>query len=190
MTNSFKKIAATSIVAALLVSSLAYASLAALKFDAKNSNVSITIKQMNVPISAKFTKLNAVIDYNPSAPDTAKAGVEIEIASFDLGDPDYNKEVLKKEWFNAAQFPKASFVSTSMKSAANGTLTATGKLTIKGKTVDVSFPVSIKKEGSNQVFDGVLPIKRLTFNIGEGDWKDTSMVADEVVIKFHVVAAQ
>jgi len=32
-----------------------------------------------------------------------------------------------------------------------------------------------------------LPIKRLTFNIGEGEWKDTSMVADEVTIKFHVV---
>jgi polyisoprenoid-binding protein YceI len=33
-----------------------------------------------------------------------------------------------------------------------------------------------------------VPIKRLTYNIGEGEWKDTSMVADEVVIKFRVTA--
>ncbi|MES2105830.1 MAG: YceI family protein, partial [Pseudomonadota bacterium] len=96
----------------------------------------------------------------------------------------------KKEWFNAAQFPKASFVSTGMKAGANGKLDVTGKLTIKGKTVDASFPLTVKKEGSTQVFEGSLPIKRLAFNIGEGEWKDTSMVADEVVIKFHVVAGQ
>ena len=43
-----------------------------------------------------------------------------------------------------------------------------------------------KPEGGKQVFEGQLPIKRLAFNIGEGEWKDTSMVADEVVIKFRV----
>ncbi|HTH45030.1 MAG TPA: polyisoprenoid-binding protein, partial [Oxalicibacterium sp.] len=29
----------------------------------------------------------------------------------------------------------------------------------------------------------------LSYNIGEGEWKDTSMVADEVLIKFRIVAA-
>jgi polyisoprenoid-binding protein YceI len=33
-----------------------------------------------------------------------------------------------------------------------------------------------------------VPIKRLVFGIGDGEWKDTSVVADEVVIKFHIVA--
>ena len=94
----------------------------------------------------------------------------------------------KKEWFNSAQFPKASFVSSTIKSAGPGKLNVTGKLTIKGKTSDVSFPLSVKAEGGKQVFDGVLPIKRLAYNIGEGEWKDTSMVADDVIIKFHVVA--
>jgi polyisoprenoid-binding protein YceI len=35
-----------------------------------------------------------------------------------------------------------------------------------------------------------LPIKRSQFDIGTGEWKDTSVVADEVVIKFHIVAAK
>ena len=63
-----------------------------------------------------------------------------------------------------------------------------GKLTIKGKTIDVSFPMTVKKEGAVQVFEGSLPIRRLIFNIGEGEWKDTSVVADEVVIRFRVLA--
>lgn len=163
---------------------------AALSFDSQKSSVTITAKQMNVPVTAKFKKMNATIDYDPNKPEATKAAVNIDINSFDLGTgaAEYNKEVLKKEWFNAAQFPKATFVSTSMKSMGARKLTAFGKLTIKGKTVDVSFPVTLGKEGDLTVFDGSLPIKRRAFNVGEGDWADTDMVADEVVIKFHLVA--
>ena len=162
----------------------------ALKTDAAKSNVTITFKQLNVPVDAKFKKFNAQISYDSAKPETSKANVDIDVNSFDLGDPEYNREVLKKEWFNAAQFPKASFVSSQIKPGAAGKLDVSGKLTIKGKTTDVSFPLTVKKDGANQVFEGVLPIKRLTYSIGEGEWKDTSMVADEVTIKFRVVTTQ
>ncbi len=162
---------------------------AVLKTDPTKSSVGAVFKQLNVPVEAKFKKFIAQIDYDPAKPAAAKATVEIDIGSFDLGDPDYNKEVLKKEWFNAAQFPKATFVSTAIVPGAVGKFTVSGKLTIKGKTSDVSFPLTLKQEAGHQVFDGSLPIKRLTYVIGDGEWKDTAVVADEVVIKFHVVAS-
>jgi polyisoprenoid-binding protein YceI len=181
----------TGAVVAALAFSMALPSIAAvLKTDASKSGVSAVFKQMNVPVEAKFRKFNAQIDFNSAKPEASTASIEIDIPSFDLGDPEYNKEVQKKEWFNGAQFPKATFVSSTMKPGANGSFNVAGKLTIKGKTADVSFPITMKKDGAHQVFEGALPIKRLAFNIGEGEWKDTSMVADEVVIKFRVVAAQ
>jgi polyisoprenoid-binding protein YceI len=161
-----------------------------LKADLAHSSVAAVFKQMNVPVEAKFKKFNAQVDYDAAKPETAKASVDIDTASLDLGDPEMNKEVAKKDWFNSAQFPKASFVSSSIKPNGAGKLTVAGKLAIKGKSVDVNFPLTVKTEGGKQVFEGALPIKRLAFNIGEGEWKDTSMVADEVVIKFRVIAAQ
>jgi polyisoprenoid-binding protein YceI len=175
---------------ALLVSLLAVslaAGAAVLKTDPAKSSVSAVFKQMNVPVESKFKKANIVIDYNAAAPDASKASVEIETASLDLGDAEMNKEVAKKDWFNSAQFPKATFVSSAIKAAGPGKLSVTGKLTIKGKVQDVTFPITVKNDGGQQVFDGALPIKRLAFNVGEGEWKDTGMVADEVTIKFHVV---
>lgn len=183
--NITQRIALVSLLAVTLAASAA----TLLKTDTSKSFVSATFKQMNVPLESKFKKFNIVIDYNAATPDASKATVDIETASLDMGDPEYNKEVTKKEWFNSAQFPKATFVSSSIKAAGAGKLTVTGKLTIKGKAADVTFPLTVKADGKNQVFDGVLPIKRLTFNIGEGEWKDTGMVADEVTIKFHVIAA-
>lgn len=171
-----------------LVSSEAAAGPTPLKIDAAKSTVSAVFKQIGVAVESRFTKFGAQIDFDATNPDASKATVDIDIASFDLGDPDYNREVLKKEWFNAAQFPKASFVSTKIRGNGPGKLEVGGKLTIKGKTTEVSFPMSVKKEGAVQVFEGNLPIRRLTFNIGDGEWKDTSVVADEVVIRFRVLA--
>jgi polyisoprenoid-binding protein YceI len=166
------------------------ASAVPLKADLAHSSVAAVFKQMNVPVEAKFKKFTANVDYDAAKPENSKATVDIDTASLDLGEAEMNKEVAKKEWFNAAQFPKASFVSSSIKPASAGQLTVTGKLSIKGKSADVSFPLTVKAEGGKQVFEGALPIKRLAFNIGDGEWKDTSMVADEVLIKFRVTAAQ
>jgi len=177
-------------LAAVLAGTVLLASAAPLKTDAAHSSVSALFKQMDVPVESKFTRFTAQIDYDTAHPDKATARVDIDTASLDIGSPEYNKEIAKKTWFDAARFPKASFVSTAIRPAGAGKLNVAGKLTIKGRTQDVSFPLSVKPEAGKQVFEGQLPIKRLAFNIGEGEWQDTGMVADEVVIKFRVVAGQ
>ena len=182
MSSTTKSIALSALIAT--TATLAFA--ATLKVDPAKSTVSAVFKQMGVPVEAKFTRFSAQVTFDNAKPQDGKASVEIDISSFDLGDPDYNREVQKKEWFNGSQFPKASFLSTRIQPSAPGKLEISGKLTIKGKTADVSFPLNVKKEGDQQVFEGSLPIKRLVFGIGEGEWKDTSIVADEVVIKFRV----
>jgi polyisoprenoid-binding protein YceI len=160
--NSIKAL----LLASLVTGSVAAVQAAPLKTDLAASGVSAVFKQMNVPVEAPFRTFAAQIDYDAAKPAAASASVEITTASFDIGDAMYNKEVAKKEWFNSAQFPKATFVSTSIAPAGAGRCNA-----------------------GRDVFEGQLPIKRLAFNIGEGEWKDTSMVADEVVIKFRVTAA-
>ncbi len=180
-----KRIAALAAAGMCVVGTAALA--APLKVDPTRSSVSITFRQMGVGVDASFRKFTAQVDYDAAKPEKSKASVEIDIPSFDLGDADYNREVLKKDWFNSAQFPKANFVSTTIRAVAPGKLDVAGKLTIKGKTADVNFPVTVRKDGNATLLEGKLPIRRLTFNIGEGEWKDTSIVADEVVIQFRVL---
>ncbi len=176
------------LLAGLLGVALA-AGAAPLKTDPARSSVTVEFKQMGVKVQSPFKKFAAQIDYDATRPEASKASMEIDTASLDLGEAEMNKEVAKKEWFNAAQFPRATFVSSSIKPAGPGKLNVTGKLSIKGKSGDVAFPLNVKTEPGKQVFEGALPIRRLAYNIGEGEWKDTSMVADEVIIRFRVTAA-
>jgi polyisoprenoid-binding protein YceI len=111
------------------------------------------------------------------------------VASNDLGDESYNDQVRGKDWFDAKTYPSATFVSSAIAPAGGNQFKVTGKLTIKGKSQTVVVPVTVSQQGAVQTFDGSLPIKRSQFDIGTGEWKDTSVVADEVVIKFHIVAA-
>src|SRR5690606_15094722 len=113
-------------------------------------------------------------------PERASARVEVEVASFDLGDPEYNKEVLKPEWFDAATYPQASFVSRSVKVITPQQLQVTGVLTLKGRSETAVVPLTVATDGNGYVFSGELPIKRTAFRIGEGEWSDTDLVADEV----------
>lgn len=176
--------------AAALAALCASAGAAPLKTDLAHSSVSAVFRQMNVPVEAKFTRFAAQVDYDAAHPDASKARVDVDTASLDIGEADMNKEVAKKDWFDSARYPQASFVSSAIKTAGPGKLAVSGKLTIKGRSADVSFPLAVRTEGARQVFEGQLPIHRLAFNVGEGEWKDTGIVADEVVIKFRVAAAQ
>jgi polyisoprenoid-binding protein YceI len=160
---------------------------AAASVDSAASSISAAFTQMGVEVPAQFKKFDAQIEFDPANVVAAKAQISVDVASFDIGDAAYNAEVKKKEWLDAAQYPKATFVSTSIKATAPDKLLCTGQLTIKGKTVPVSVPVTLKQQGKNRVFEGLLPIKRNDFSIGEGEWKATDVLIDEVKIKFKIV---
>lgn len=182
--NAFKKI---SLIFCSALFFITLPACAELKIDTAKSGITIVFKQMSVPVKAPFKKWDAHIDFDEARIQKTQARVNIDINSFDLGSTEYNREVLKKEWFHAAQFPKASFTTQSIQLRTPNTLEITGLLTIKGKTSSVQFPLTFKKDHGNVVFDGTLSIKRNAFNIGEGEWKDTDIVADEVQIQFHIV---
>ncbi|SCK21684.1 YceI family protein [Vogesella sp. LIG4] len=155
--------------------------------DLGKSQLAFTMKQMGVPVSGNFKKFAANVSFNPAQPDAAKADIGIDINSISLPTADANNEARKKDWFNAAQFPQARFVSSSIKPLGNNRFQVSGKLTIKGTTRDVSAPFQITAQGKQLTVDGLLPISRLAFKVGEGSWSDTSTVADNVDLKFRIV---
>ncbi|MDR6406951.1 polyisoprenoid-binding protein YceI [Paraburkholderia terricola] len=177
-------------VAVIAGLSLFSASLAHADVDTSKSSVIATTKQMNVPVDGKFRKFSAQLNFDPAKPTAGSANVSIDTGSYDLGADDYNKQAQGKEWFDSAAYPAATFVSSAIAPAGGNQYKITGKLTIKGKSQTVVVPVTIASQGATQTFDGALPIRRTQFDVGTGEWKDTSVVADEVVIKFHIVASK
>ena len=73
-----------------------------------------------------------------------------------------------------------------IRALGGGKYEVAGKLDIKGNAQDVVVPVTLTQSGANTVATGAFTIKRLAFKIGENEWTDTSMVADDVQIKLKL----
>lgn len=158
--------------------------------QAAKSSVAFTSKQMGVAVDGHFKKFNAALSFDPAKPTAASARIDLDLNSIDAGSPDANDEVAGKQWFNVKVFPTASFVSSSVKALGGDRYEATGKLSIKGKSQDMVLPFTAKQDGNTATFDGSFTLKRLDFAIGEGPWSDVGTVANEVQIKFRLVAAK
>ncbi|RZU01202.1 YceI family protein [Rivibacter subsaxonicus] len=150
------------------------------------SEVSFSVKQMGVPVEGKFTRFDAQVQLDPKKPETGKVGFTIDIASATMGNDESDAELPKAPWFNTAKFPQATFQSSAIKAVGPGKFEVAGKLSIKGNVRDVVVPVTLSQSGANSVATGGFAIKRLEFKIGEGEWTDTSMVANDVQVKFKL----
>jgi polyisoprenoid-binding protein YceI len=173
------------ILSALLVASGAVHALEFTQFQADKSTLQFVSKQMGVPVDGHFKKFSATLAFDPAKPAAATARLELDLASVDAGSADADGEVVGKPWFNVKLFPTATFVSAAIRPLGGDKFELAGKLTIKGKTQDVSAPFSFRQEGGNGVFDGAFVLKRLDFGVGDGIWSDVSAVANEVQIKFR-----
>jgi len=165
---------------------LASAAHAEQKLLPAQSEIGFVSKQMGVPVEGRFKKFDAQIAFDPKKPEASKISFTIDTGSATLGVAETDAELPKAPWFNVPKFPQASFVSSAVKGLGAGKFEVTGKLSIKGNVRDVVVPVTLTQNGAATTATGAFAIKRLVFKIGEGDWADTSMVADDVQVKFKL----
>ena len=141
---------------------------------------------MGVPVEGKFRKWDAQISFDAKKLDASKVSFQIDTGSASLGVPETDAELPKPIWFGVAKFPQASFASTSLKTLGGGKFEVSGKLSIKGQTRDIVVPVALSQAAGTTTATGSFAIKRLDFKIGEGEWADTSMVANDVQVRFKL----
>jgi polyisoprenoid-binding protein YceI len=168
---------------------LSLAEPAATRLVPDKSQIVFVTRQMGVPVEGTFKKFDAQVAFDPRKPEGGSVALQIDTASAGFGIPMSDAELPKAPWFDAMHFPQASFQSSTIKALGDGKFEMAGKLTLKGTARAVTVPVSIATAGSYAVATGSLTIQRLDFKVGDGEWTDTSMVGNEVQVKFRFTLA-
>jgi polyisoprenoid-binding protein YceI len=180
---------AAALLGALATPAIAQPRPAALQ--AAGSEIAFTTRQMGVPVEGKFGRFSAQIALDPKKPEAGSVAFSIDTGSARFGSAELDAEVPKPVWLSVAKFPQASFQSTAIKAAGPGRFEVAGRLTIKGIARDVSVPVQLTQTGAGAALvstaSGSFAIQRLAFQVGEGEWADTSLLADAVQIRFKLV---
>lgn len=157
--------------------------------DAEASKISFGYSQMGVNMTGSFGSIKTPeFSFDPASPETAKVAIEIPLSSIDAGYSDANTELEKPEWLNMADHPLAEFKSSAVQALGDNRYQVSGELAIKGKTQEVTAPFTFNENENTGVFEGSFTFQRADFDIGNGQWKDFSIVANDIQIKFHFVA--
>ncbi|GAA3993289.1 YceI family protein [Comamonas faecalis] len=167
--------------AGLLTGTLA---LAQQKLMPASSEIVFVSKQMGVPVQGQFTRFDAELAFDPAQPQASKVAFTVDTGSATLGVKETDAELPKPVWFNVAKFPQARFESSAIRKLDAGKYEVDGTLAIKGASQPLTLPVVLTQAGDVTTATGSFVIKRLVFKIGENEWADTSMVADDVQVKF------
>jgi len=151
------------------------------------SEITFQVKQSGVPIDGRFRKFDAQLALDPKAPQTGTVTIAVDTGSATVGFPESDAELPRAPWFNSAKFPRAVFQSSTIKGLGGGRFQAAGKLELKGAAHDLVVPVTIVQSGAQSIASGELVVKRLDFKIGENEWADLSLVANDVRVRFKLV---
>lgn len=158
------------------------------RIDPAESRIDFGFKQMGVGMDGRFDKFSVTLQFDPAKPEAARAVLELQVDSVDTGSVEGNEEVKGKLWFDAANHPLARFEAKGLKALGDGRFELSGDLTIKGRTKPVLASLSYVPDGARARIEGSFPMKRSDFGVGEGEWADFGLVADEIEIRFKMLA--
>ncbi len=152
----------------------------------EQSEITFAGQQMGVPAEGRFQKFSVEAALDPAAIEKSTAHIVIDMNSVALPAPDLTTEVKRKRWFDTARFPETVFEARQFRALGADRYEVSGTLTLKGVSREITAPLTLRTEGADLVADGQFELKRLDFNVGDGQWADTDTVANEVRIKFKL----
>jgi polyisoprenoid-binding protein YceI len=112
---------------------------------------------------------------------TLKINVEIDMKSIYTDTDKLTDHLKTKDFFDVANNPTAKFESTKVEKSGDG-YKVTGKLTMHGKTSEISFPAKLAVDGGSLTLAGDFKINRHDWGVSYGK----GMVDDDVSLSVKV----
>ena len=155
--------------------------------DPAKSSLEFTFLQEGAWNKGRFRHFTVSFDFSPENLAASRLDVIVEMGSVDTGDQERDEAVRGGDLLAVAKFLQAHFAASQINKTAAG-YEAVGKLTIRGVTQDIRVPFSFRTatEGGATVgyMSGKTSLRRLEYGVGQGDWKATDQVGNEVGVAF------
>jgi polyisoprenoid-binding protein YceI len=177
MTSPTRRLAALALALAL-----PFAASAADYKVGPGSTLGFSGKFQGQQFDGSFGKFDAAISYDPANLATAKFDVTVDVATAKTGDSDRDKALPTADFFDASKFPKAHYVTTGFTKDAKGNVVANGTLTLHGVSKPLALKVVFNPAAGGARLSVTGSMKRLDYGVGSGDYKDTSTIADDVLV--------
>jgi polyisoprenoid-binding protein YceI len=172
------------VIALLMLSLLATGTLAATPWrtDA-GSELRFRATQAGAEFEGRFARFSASIVFDERDLAGSRFDVEVTTASVETQDADRDTALKDADFFHVGKYPQARFVATKFRRVASG-FVADGQLTLRGVTRPVPVSFTFTRAGTGATLTGTALLRRLDFGVGQGEWRSTDAVGNEVKVLF------
>ena len=168
----------------------------AYSLDAAHSVVLFSIRHMELTeYYGRFNDMSGTLNFDGNQPARSHVSVSIATNSIDTPSPRLNRTLEGKDVFDAANFPEATFESTSIVRDGDDHGQITGNLTIRNVTKPVTFDVTFIGTTRNALddspvlgFHATTTIKRSDFGLTGMVW--APLVGDDVTLTIEAMFQQ
>lgn len=102
------------------------------------------VSHMGFSISVfRFGTVASQLEWNPAAPEKSRLTATVQTASIETNVPKFAQQLAGADYLKSAAFPTATFVSTAFRKTDAMHGEVTGRLTLMGKTVPLTFHVTL-----------------------------------------------
>jgi polyisoprenoid-binding protein YceI len=138
-------------------------------------------------VKGSFNTIDGFVELDLNQKENNKAIFYVELNDLDMNYIKYKDLLLSNVFFDAQQFPKA-VVDTKKFSYVNETeFSMDVELTIKGKSAIVPLVINVKRLAEELVqIQSELIFSRTAFEIGIGNWKNTTILKDKVKLSTNL----
>jgi len=175
----------TAIFAGLVVAGVVFAA-TPWKTEPKQSTLSFIGTQAGAEFTGAFQKFTADIQFDPKDLATSRFNVTVEVKSVNSKDKERDDIIRSADLFSADKWPTARYVADKFTDKGGGKFTGIGKLTLRDVTREVPIEFTHQADANGAWLKGTAKLKRLDFGVGQGEWKDTQWVNNEVRIEFSL----
>lgn len=155
--------------------------------DPAKSTLEFAFVQAGAQNKGQFKRFTVVLDFAPDNLAASHLDVTIDMNSLDTGDQERDQTLRDTDLFAVKKFSQARFSAAQIVKTATG-YEAVGKLTIRDVTRDARVPFTFRtaQEGGGTAgyMSGKTSLKRLDYGVGQGDWKATDQVSNDVGVAF------
>ena len=124
------------------------------KIDPAHSEIKFKVKHLVVStVTGQFNKFDAVVESDKADFTDAKISFEADVNSVDTKNEQRDTHLKSADFFDAANYPKLTFVSKSVNKKSDNEYEVTGDITIRGTKKEIKLNVTYN--GTVKGFGGV-----------------------------------
>ncbi|MDX6748533.1 YceI family protein [Geminicoccaceae bacterium 1502E] len=179
---------ALAFAAAALPAAVAQAAAAGWRPDPAASSLSFEARQGTSRLTGGFERFEASIEFDPARPEAAAIEVTVDVTSLRLGDPSRRGEVLSQAGLDAGAFARATYETVSVTPLGDDRYAIEARLTLRGVTQPLSHDAVIRVSGDEAHAEGLVPVDRNAFGVGQGPFASEEVMAAEVLVRFAIAA--